>query len=177
MILKQSGKALALVSLLLAAGCSSKGGVNDLFPPAGDNPIKIESEPTGAEVYVMGEKVGVTPFQITSKDVFPNIYPKEKISVYGRVTIKKAGCADFTRTVSAEISNIGLRAKLDCGDMNPAPATTSSTLKSSATTSGDAPRSSETVEQRLDKIKELLNKGSISEEEAKKARERILNEL
>jgi hypothetical protein len=172
MVLKRSGKVLALSSLLLAAGCSSKGGVSDLFPPAGENPIRIESEPAGAEVYVMGEKVGVTPLQITPKDVFPNIYPKEKVSLYGRVTLKKAGCSDFTRTVSAEISSVGLRAKLDCGDMNPAPAS-----KSSATTAGDAPRSSETVEQRLDKIRDLLNKGLISEDEAKKARERILNEL
>lgn len=172
MFLKRSGKALALFNLLLVAGCSSMGGASNLFPPAGDNPIKIESEPSGAEVYVMGEKVGVTPLQISHKDVFPNIYPKEKVSVYGRVTLKKAGCSDFTRTVNAEISSVGLRAQLDCGDMNPASPTTSS-----ARTAGDAPRSSETVEQRLDKIKDLLNKGLITEEEAKKTRERVLNDL
>lgn len=167
MFLKRSGKALALFNLLLVAGCSSMGGASNLFPAAGDNPIKIESDPSGAEVYVMGEKVGVTPFQISHKDVFPNIYPKGKESVYGRVTLKKAGCSDFTRTVSAEISNVGLRAQLDCGDMKPA----------SPSTSRDAPRSSETVEQRLDKIKDLLNKGLITEEEAKKAREHVINDL
>ena len=112
----------------------------------------------------MGEKVGVTPLQISRKDVFPNTYPSNKESVYGRITLKKEGCSDFTRTVSAEIGNAGLHAKLDCGDTNPA-------------SSRDAPRNSETVEQRLDKIKDLLNKGLITEEEAKKARERILNEL
>jgi PEGA domain len=167
MFLKRSGKALALFNLLLVAGCSSMGGVSNLFPAAGDNPIKIESDPSGAEVYVMGEKVGVTPIQIRHKDVFPNIYPNEKVSVYGRITLKKAGCSDFTRTVSAEISNAGLRAQLDCGDMKPA----------SPSISRDVPRSSETIEQRLDKIKDLLNKGLISEEEAKKAREHILNDL
>lgn len=165
MFLKHSGKALALFNLLFVAGCS--GGVSNLFPAAGDNPIKIESDPSGAEVYVMGEKVGVTPLQISHKDVFPNIYPKEKESVYGRVILKKAGCSDFTRTISAEISNVGLRAQLDCGDMKPA----------SPKTSGDVPRISETVEQRLDKIKDLLNKGLITEEEAKKARERVINDL
>jgi hypothetical protein len=167
MFLKRSGKALALFNLLLVAGCSSMGGTGNLFPAAGDNPIKIESDPSGAEVYVMGEKVGVTPLQISHKDVFPNIYPKEKVSVYGRVTLKKAGCSDFTRTISSEISNVGLRAQLDCVDMKPA----------SPKTSGDVPRISETVEQRLDKIKDLLNKGLITEEEAKKAREHILNDL
>ncbi len=164
--LKRSGKALALFNLLLVTGCSSMGGASNLFPSAGDNAIKIESDPSGAEVYVMGEKIGVTPLEISHKDVFPNLYPREKESVYGRVTLKKAGCSDFTRTVSTEISSVGLRAQLDCGDLNPA----------SSRTSRDA-RSSETVEQRLDKIKDLLSKGLITEEEAKKARERVINDL
>lgn len=164
MFLKRSVKASVLFNLLLIAGCSSTGSY---FPAAGNNPIKIESVPSGAEVYVMGEKVGVTPLQINRKDVFPNTYPQNKESVYGRITLKKEGCSDFTRSVSAEISNAGLHAKLDCGDMNPA----------SPGTTNNAPRSSETVEQRLDKIKDLLNKGLITEEEAKTARARILNDL
>ena len=164
---KRSGRALALFAFLLATGCSSTGGMNNLFPAAGDNPIKIESDPSGAEVYVMGEKVGMTPLKINHRDVFPNIYPKEKLSLYGRVTLKKSGCSDFTRTVSAEISNAGLRAQLDCVNMNPA----------SSKTFMETPHNSETLEQRLDKIKELLIKGLISEEEAKKARERVLNDL
>ncbi len=167
MFLKRKGKALALFGLLLAAGCSSMGGTGNLFPSAGDNPIKIESDPSGAEVYVMGEKIGVTPLHISQKGVFPNIYPKEKISLYGSITIKKAGCSDFTRTVNAEISSAGLRAKLDCGNMNPV----------SSGTSGNVSPISETVEQRLDKIKDLLNKGLITEEEAAKARERVLKDL
>ena len=167
MFLKRSVKALALFNLLLMAGCSSTGGPGNLFPAAGNEPIKIESVPSGAEVYVMGEKVGVTPFQINHKDVFPNTYPRDKEAVYGRITLKKEGCSDLTRTVNAEISNSGLHAKLDCGDMNPA----------SPGTTREAPRSNEAVEQRLNKIKDLLNKGLITEEEAKKARERILNDL
>jgi hypothetical protein len=164
-IIKNKLAALSFMAFL-ATGCSSTGGMNNLFPAAGDNPIKIESDPSGAEVYVMGEKVGVTPLKISHQDVFPNLYPKEKLSLYGRVTLKKVGCSDFTRTVSAEISNAGLRAQLDCVNMNP----TSRTFM-------ETPHSNETLEQRLDKIKELLNKGLISEEEAKKARERVLNDL
>lgn len=167
MFLKRSGKMLAIFNLLLVAGCSSMGGASNLFPSASDNIIKIESDPSGAEVYVMGEKVGETPIKISQRDVFPNTYPKEKESMYGRVTLKKAGCTDFTRTVSVEISSVGLRAQLDCGDMNPA----------SSKTSKSAPLTNETVEQRLDKIRDLLNKGLITEDEAKKARERVLNDL
>ncbi len=165
-IIKNKFTAL-FVMAFLTTGCSSTGGMNNLFPAAGDNPIKIESEPSGAEVFVMGEKLGVTPLKISHQDVFPNIYPREKLPLYGRVTLKKAGCADFTRTISTEISNAGLRAQLDCVNMSPA----------SSRAFMEAPHANESVEQRLDKIKELLNKGLISEEEAKKARERVLNDL
>lgn len=161
MLLKRSRKALVLLNLMLAAGCTSTG---DMFPPAGNNPIKVESIPSSAEVYVMGEKVGLTPLEVSHTDVFPNTYPREKESMYGRITLKKEGCFDYTRTVSGEVSKSGLQAKLDCAQMNPA-------------LSSDASRSNQTVEQRLNKIKDLLDKGLITEEEAKKARERIINEL
>lgn len=163
MLLKLSAKSFAISSLLLVAGCSAVGS---MFPPSGDAPFKIESDPSGAAVYVMGENVGVTPLKISQKDVFPTIYPGKKVSFYGKVTIKKAGCADFTKTINGHIIVNGLRAKLDCGNNNPAPSAT-----------GVTPQINETVEQRLDKIKDLLNKGLISEDEAKQARARILNEL
>jgi hypothetical protein len=161
MFLKHTKKTLALFSLLLAAGCSSTGGSGDLFAAAGDKPIRIESIPPGADVYVMGESIGVTPLTIHRDKVFPNLYPKDKESLYGKVTLRKPGCMDFTRTISTAIGNYGLHAQLDCGDKSPA----------------TAPRTSETVEQRLDKVKDLLDKGMITAEEAKKARERILNSL
>ena len=168
MFLKHSGRALALFALLFVAGCSSSGGASkgagNFFSSAKDT-INIESDPSGADVYAMGEKIGVTPLKIRHQDVFPNIYPKEKESMYGRVTLKKAGCSDLTRTISMEISSEGLHTKLDCADMNP------------VSTRIEAPRLSETVEQRLDKIKALQSKGLITEDEAKKAREQVLKDL
>ena len=165
MFLKHSGKTLALFILLPVVGCSSTNGSSkgegNLFSSTA-NTINIESDPSGADVYVMGEKIGVTPLKINHKDVFPNIYPKERESVYGRVTLKKAGCSDLTRTISMEIGDAGLHAKLECASLNPALAT---------------PRNSETVEQRLDKIKDLQSKGLITDDEAKKARERVLGDL
>ena len=133
-----------------------------MSPSAGTAPFKVESVPAGAEVYVMGKSLGVTPMQLSRTDVFPNIYPKEKESLYGKITLRKEGCKDYTRSVSGDITGFGLHAKLDCGSPTPSTA---------------AQPPSETVEQRLDKVKELLNKGLISEDEAKKARERILNSL
>ena len=154
---------LPYVLLLCTAGCSNMG---DYFPAAGNEPIPVDSIPTGAEVYVMGERAGVTPLQVARAAVFPNVYPKEKESLYGRVTLKKAGCADYTRTVSSEISSRGMHALLDC-----APVETGSSAASGNSHQG------ESAEQRLERIRDLLNKGLITEDEAKKARERILNDL
>ncbi|MGB9093388.1 MAG: PEGA domain-containing protein [Gallionella sp.] len=162
MLSAHPAKSFIIFSLLLLAGCSSGGSA---FPPAGNAPFKVESDPAGAAVYVMGENMGVTPMQLSHTDVFPNIYPREKESLYGKIILRKAGCKDYTRTVSGDITSFGLHAKLDCASSAPAPSAAAQAAPS------------ETVEQRLDKIKELLNKGLISEDEAKKARARILNEL
>ena len=164
---QRSVKTLIWLSLWLVAGCSAGDGANSLFPSAGNQSFQIESEPGGAEVYAMGEKVGVTPLQLDRKQVFPNVYPKEKESLYGRVTLKKPGCEDFTRPVSMKIASSGLRAELNCGDAGQA----------ASATPAQAPRAGETVEQRLEKIRDLLGKGLISEDEAKRARERILGDI
>jgi len=162
-------KTPALFGLLLAAGCSSTGSLGNLVQvqAAGNNPIRIESDPAGADVFVMGEKIGVTPLEINPNVVFPTTYPKEKESLYGKVTLKRAGCSDLTKDVDIKTTNVGLHAQLQCGDIGPAP----------ARTSREAPGASQSVEQRLQRIKDLLDKGLITEEEAKKARERVLNDL
>jgi hypothetical protein len=165
------GRAPVLFTLLLLVGCSSmdgaSGDVKNILQTqsTGINPIRIESEPSGAEVYVMGERIGVTPIKISPREVFPNTYRKEQESLYGKVILKKAGCSDFTRTVNTKIANVGLLAQLECGDWNP------------PRKSREASDAGESVEQRLGKIKDLLNKELITEEEAKKARARVLNEL
>jgi len=163
-------KIVILVScLLISAGCSSSGN-GGLFPSVVNGPFKVESLPSGADVYVMGEKIGITPMMVSRKDVFPNIYPHDKESLYGKVMIKKEGCFEYTRPVSAEISSKGLHAKLDC--------TTNKAIRQEAMPGTIAvAHDRETVEQRLEKIKDLLGKGLITEEEASKARERILNDL
>ena len=173
MLVKCSRGTPALLVLLLVGGCSSLGGGSDnatsyyLPQASGNNPIKIESVPSGADVFAMGEKLGTTPLAVDPKDVFPITYPKEKEGLYGKVTLKMAGCSDLTKTVSTKIMNGGFRAQLQCAGSIPA---LSEKPK-------DASDSSATVEQRLITIKNLLDKGLITEEEAKRARERVLNEL
>ena len=172
MFLKRS--TLALVPLLFAAGCSSVDGVEhdlgNLFASTADNPIRIQSEPSGADVYVMGKKVGVTPLKISQNDVFPTNYSKDMQDLYGKVTLKKEGCSDYVKTVNTKIVNVGLKAKLDCGQ----PA---ATMQGAAPQYAMPARISKTVEQRLEEIKDLQSKGLITDDEAKKAREHVLNDL
>jgi hypothetical protein len=172
------------LALLLLAGCATidKAGdsVKDLFAGNAQDSIQIESEPPGADVYVMGKNVGATPLSLSRKDVFPLTYPKEKESLYGSVTLKKPGCADYAKPVSAGVLDKGLKATLACGDTAPvAPRTAKmppAPMPEQAQPAA-APAASDAVEQRLEKIKRLLDKGLINEDEAKKARERVLNDL
>ena len=151
---------------------SVSNGIGNMFATDANGPIKVESNPSGADVYVMGEKVGVTPLKIDQKTIFPLNYPKEKESLYGKITLKKAGCQDYVKGVNAKILKVGVKAQMDCGDMNPQSAEGSYGRSVKA-----APRMSESIEQRLAHIKELQDKGVISEDEAKKAREHVLNDL
>src|SRR5208283_1962038 len=99
MYLNRSRSVPMLFALLLAGGCSSMTGGSDdpskFYQPeaAGNSPIKIDSDPPGAEVFAMGERIGTTPLSISPKDVFPTTYPKEKESLYGKLILKKTGCS------------------------------------------------------------------------------------
>ena len=173
-------------ALSLAAGCSSTEGMHnaradDNVSHAEESVIKIDSEPSGADVFAMGQKIGTTPLTVNTKEVFPRTYPKEKESLYGKLTFKKEGCSDLTRSVSPKL--IVLRGQLDCGTPKPVAQESSkgtsevSVAPATQESSKGASGANATVEQRLTKIKDLLDKGLITEEEAKKARERVLNDL
>ena len=158
-------------AILLANGCSSNNaGSSDLgslgaSKSAPDFAIKIESDPAGADVFAMGEKIGTTPLVISSNDVFPRQYSKEKEPFYGKVTLRKIGCTDLTRSVDKKL--VLMRAQLECGQPSGVAPEKPKPNRDAATS----------AEQRLTRIKELLDKGLITDEEAKKARERIINEL
>ena len=197
--------AFVVFALSLAAGCSSMDGGHNDRPGGGlsrseQSAIKIDSEPPGADVFAMGEKIGATPLVISFKEIFPSTYPKEKESYYGKVTFRKAGCSDLTRAVSTKL--IVLRGELECESPKiteqESPKTASdadataeqkrikskdlldkeqSIVPANPERSRDAVDTGASAEQRLIRIKELLDKGLITEEEAKRARERVINGL
>ncbi|MBI3154997.1 MAG: PEGA domain-containing protein, partial [Burkholderiales bacterium] len=98
--------ALALAAAAVA-GCASLG----------EQPgrIAIASDPPGAEVYVMGRRVGVTPLAVEQRLIFPPTYPGEQQALYGMVELRRPGCASVQRAVSVRGVARGVEVKLDCG--------------------------------------------------------------
>lgn len=131
--------------------------------PLSQNPeyIGVESEPAGAAVFVMGEKAGVTPLMVRQDAVFPLTYDPAKRDLYGTVVLRKEGCKDYKQRVSTTAYGEGVKAKLDCG----------------AAKTETTDREPKSVEHRLRQLKDLREKGLITEEEEKTARKRILDAL
>jgi hypothetical protein len=166
---------LAPLLVALASGCA----------PMGTKPgrIDVSSDPAGADVYVMGSKVGVTPLALDQDAIFPLTYPGEKQAMYGVVELRKAGCLPARQNVSTRAVSRGLHVKLDCGQApeTPAPHQAQPTAPA-ASANEQAPATPEVkqapgIEQRLKQVQELLDKGLITEQEAQEIRQRILGEL
>lgn len=144
--------------------------------------FKVASEPEGADVYVITGKVGTTPLFVSERDIYPNRYPKEKQDLYGRVVIRKAGCAEFSKRVTRDDIRHGLTAHLQC-KTEPTRAEASSPSEGVGQPpvqheTSDTPDSSETPAQRrlrqLRVIEELSEEGLLEPEQARKIRRRIL---
>jgi len=141
----------AFAWLALSQGCAPL--------PAEPGFIAVESEPAGADVIVMGEKAGVTPLTVRQDAVFPLTYDPAKRDLYGIIILRKEGCKDYVQRVSTTVYARGLKVKLDCNARPSADLATG------------------TVGERLRQLKALREQGLITEEEAKAARRRILDEL
>jgi hypothetical protein len=99
---------LAPLLVALASGCA----------PMGTKPgrVDVSSDPAGADVYVMGEKAGVTPLALDQDAIFPLTYSAEKHALYGVIELRKAGCLPARQSVSTRAVSRGLHVKLDCGE-------------------------------------------------------------
>lgn len=169
---------LAPVAVALVAGCAPMG--------AKPGRIDVSSEPAGAAVYVMGEKAGVTPLTLDQDAIFPLTYPAEKQALYGKVELRKAGCQPATQAVSTRAVARGVHVKLGCGEAAPAsgpavpappavPATAPATSVPVPATPAAQPRPA--IDSRLRQVRDLLEQGLITEQEAREIRQRILDEL
>jgi hypothetical protein len=145
--------------------------------PLGSQPgyVQITSDPSGAEVYVMGEKTGVTPLRVEQAAVFPPAYSEDKKHLYGTVELRRTGCSNSLQRVSSTAIARGVHVKLDCGaaagkERSPGDA-------QPAQTAPAAPPVAESLETRLKRVQELREKGLITEQEAAETRRRLLQDL
>lgn len=178
------------LAIALMSGCA----------PMGAKPgwIEVTSEPAGAEVYVMGGKVGVTPLSLDQNLAFPLTYPSEKQALYGAVELRKAGCTPATQRIGTRALAKGLQIKLECGAAA-APAATAGPyqaaqpgqtppVSSAASVAAPVqppapPLAAPAVPQkpdmasRLRQVQELRDKGLITEQELQEVRKRLLGEI
>ena len=147
---------LLIVSLSACAG-------NSLAPKNNDQ-ISVNSEPSGASVYVMGKRVGLTPAVVDVSAVYPVTYSQEEVQRYGHITLKHEGCSDQTIKVSTGMVSSGLKVDLDC-QVKQKPGVEL------------PPLADKSVRQRLQELQVLKDEGLVSEQEYQDIRIRILQSL
>ncbi|MES9828297.1 MAG: PEGA domain-containing protein [Candidatus Thiodiazotropha sp.] len=89
-------------------------------------PLNVDTEPSGATVYVMGIAIGETPISIPQQQIYPAGYDASKEPMYGTLLIRKTGCQDLRRRIRYQEFNTGLSVELNCSG------TRSSTSKQSS---------------------------------------------
>ena len=163
--------ALAVMALLPACAANQFGPIDR---------ITIDSEPQGAQVLVADKPVGVTPLAVVLDDVFPLHWTArtdkdtEGFAFYRRLdtlTIKKEGCDPYTAQVDCTDLARDIKIKLKC-DPNYKPPV-------AAQPAGPTPAqgATDSLEQRLQQLESLKQKGLITNDEYRVQRQRILGEI
>ncbi|MES9832674.1 MAG: PEGA domain-containing protein [Candidatus Thiodiazotropha sp. DIVDIV] len=187
---------ISCLSILLSQlqACTGIGEVS------GEMPLRIETIPSGATVYIMEKAVGKTPMEITQSQLYPTAYDVSKKDHYGNITIRKAECEDYTQRVKYQEFSKGLKIELACGEFSAKRVKTeqeqtkhtdtenrpsvkkqkieeqTKALKYSADEASQN-TSEANIKQRLIRLDSLHQENLISDEEYQSARKKILSEL
>lgn len=140
---------------MLLSACSS----SPWWPQTAEH-VSIRSQPPGAEVYLMGEKVGQTPMQLDPQAIFPHTYEPKLEALYGQVELRKAGCSPLRLAVSNRHIEQGIEATLTCTHFAP-----------------PAPAGRRPTAERLQELQQLREAELIDESEYRRLRQRILDAL
>lgn len=171
--------ALALAALLAMPGLLRAADPGDSFKA---RRFRVDSVPGGAEVFVIGGRVGITPLTLSERDIYPNWYPDAQADLYGMIMLRKAGCAEYSRRVGLDDIEAGIEARLDCGQDagagTPLPAADPPPVAAppAAADAGTLPAAA-AMERRLRQLKvlqELFEDGLITGQEERSIRKRIL---
>ena len=169
---RQAGIAALLGMLLAAPGQADDPGLRRL---------RIESEPPGAEVLLIGGSAGRTPLSVGERAIYPNDYSDEQAPLYGLVTLRRAGCATHVQRVTLDDIERGMHVTLDCDPaaaMAASAGTSSPAAGATAAAHASVPAASESVPQRrlrqLQVLQELLDEGLMSAAEEQRIRRELL---
>lgn len=168
-MLKVTGMILGAV--LLLQGCSGSSVKEG-------KPANVTSVPSGASVYANGVKLGVTPLQHNLYKAFPAGWSNWEYSATGVLMVKKAGCEDYVLRINDYILSKPIHAELKCTKVvehkDAMPAVSDEKKK---VLTAPAVKSSSDIENRLRKVKDLYEKGIITQDEYSETRKRILGDI
>lgn len=158
-----------MLAIMFMAHVHASGPDSQMFP--------VTTDPAGATVSSIVGELGVTPLQIDERDIYPNEFPPEKLELYGKLLITRAGCEPVTHQVTLAEVGSGVSVALDC--LKPsAPLRTEVLGGANEGLAEAAPAASGIVaERRLRQLRvldELLREGLLSSEEERTIRQRIL---
>jgi hypothetical protein len=163
-------KGLVISAVIILQGCSGS-------MVKGEGTASVTSNPSGAEVYANGEKLGVTPLHYKLHKAFPAGWKNMMYQAQGVLMVKMDGCEDFVLEVNDYVLSNPVHAELDCGD------TVMPAVKSPANQEVKSPSSDPVaspqgeIENRLNELEDLYERGVITREEYSETRARILNEI
>jgi hypothetical protein len=168
-MLKQTGMILGAV--LILQGCSGSSVKEN-------RPANVTSTPSGASVYANGVKIGVTPLQQNLYKVFPAGWSNWEYSATGVLMVKKAGCEDYILRVNDYILSKPIHAELKCTKVVESeevlPAASDEKKKALA---APVVKSGSAIENRLGELKDLYERGIITQDEYRETRKRILGDI
>ena len=163
-------KALFISAVIMLQGCSG-AAVKE------GRPANVTSNPSGAEVYANGEKLGVTPLHYELHKAFPAGWKNMMYQAQGVLMVKMDGCEDFTLQVNDYVLSNPIHADMVCSDeITPEVETTvSQEVKGPVGETITSPQNE--IENRLNELEDLYERGVITREEYRETRERILSEI
>ena len=118
-----------------------------------------------------GKPIGKTPMEIKTDEVFPPRWVGSSYMVKGNLVLEKEGCQKYQMDVNDTVLSKNIKAALSCSDVE------SQSAPAAAVAVPAKPAVEQNVEQRLQQVKDLYDKGVITEQEYKAQRKRILDKI
>ena len=158
---------LGLAALVLLGGC------------AAGRSLTISSDPPGARVLADGRELGETPLTVQQDEAFPPRWIGSSYMVKGTLALEKPGCARVSMPVDDGVLSRDIDVSLQC-EPGAAPAADQPVTKTGdkpAPVSQPAAMASGDIEQRLQRLRGLHEKGLITDEEYAEQRKRVLDSI